>query len=206
MTLRRPTVTWSGESCYFLLREVVAQIYTYHMQQMSRATNSDGETPQTTPDELAMLALETIPTVMRAIRTMMRAEGKKDLTVPQFRALGYIDRHRGASLKDVAEHLGIPMSGASRLVDKLVNRKLVTRTTDTEDRRRVILNLLPAGKRLRARARQRTQQGLDALFQRLTPAERDAIARALPALRDLFSNETPVSGGAGTTTGEPPPS
>jgi hypothetical protein len=128
MTLRRPTVTWSGESCYFLLREVVAQIYTYHMQQMSRATNSDGETPQTTPDELAMLALETIPTVMRAIRTMMRAEGKKDLTVPQFRALGYIDRHRGASLKDVAEHLGIPMSGASRLVDKLVNRKLVTRT------------------------------------------------------------------------------
>ena len=108
-----------------------------------------------------MLALETIPTVMRAIRTMMRAEGKKDLTVPQFRALGYIDRHRGASLKDVAEHLGIPMSGASRLVDKLVNRKLVTRTTDTEDRRRVILNLLPAGKRLRARARQRTGPGAE---------------------------------------------
>lgn len=189
------------------------------MQQMSRASNLDGETPQTTqttPDQLATLALETIPPVMRAIRTMMRAEGEKDLTVPQFRALGYIDRHRGVSLKDVAEHLGIPMSGASRLIDKLVNRKLVTRTTDTEDRRRVILNLLPAGKRLRARARQRTQQGLDALFQRLTSTERDAIATALPVLRDLFSNETPVLGGtgtetgtetdAGTTTGEPPPS
>src|SRR5690348_2872032 len=106
MTLRRPTITWSGNSRCLLLREVAARIYTYHMQQMSRATNSDGETPQMTPDALATLALETIPTVMRAIRTMMRAEGKKDLTVPQFRALGYIDRHRGASLKDVAEHLG----------------------------------------------------------------------------------------------------
>jgi DNA-binding MarR family transcriptional regulator len=189
-----------------LLRQLVAPLYTYHMQQMPAATNPGDEATETTPDELATLALETIPSVMRAIRTMMRAEGEKDLTVPQFRALGYIDRHRGASLKDVADHLGIPMSGASRLIDKLVDRQLVTRTSDTEDRRRVILNLLPTGKRLRTRARQRTQQGLDIMFQRLTPAEREAVARALPVLRDLFSSVTSFSRETRAATGKPPPS
>lgn len=175
------------------------------MQQISEVNTSGEKVLATSPDELASQALETIPPVMRAIRTMMRAEGEKDLTVPQFRVLGFIDRHPGASLKDVADHLGIPMSGASRLIDKLVDRNLVTRTTDTRDRRRIILNLLPAGKRLRARARQRTQQGLGAMFQHLTSVERDTIATALPLLRTLFSNETAGARKAGLTTGESPP-
>lgn len=190
---------------------------------MSEATNSHGDTldtPETAADaqsseratELAALALDTVPPVMRAIRTMMRAEGKKDLTVPQFRVLGFVDRRPGVSVKDVAEHLGIPMSGASRLVEKLVDRGLIARTTDAKDRRRVVLTLRAAGKRLRARARERTQQGLATTFQRLTPAERDAIARALPVLRDLFSNEpgepnaASAPGETSVQTGEPPPS
>jgi DNA-binding MarR family transcriptional regulator len=190
---------------FLLLRYAVAQLYTYHMQQMPAATNSGDETPTISPDELATLTLDTIPAVMRSIRMLMRAEGEKDLTIPQFRALGYIDRNRNASVKDVADHLGIPMSGASRLVDRLVDRKLVMRNTDSEDRRKVTLNPRPAAMRLRARARQRTQQGLDAMFQRLTPDERETVARALPVLRDLFSREASLSQGTGATTSEPPP-
>ncbi|HEY7341188.1 MAG TPA: MarR family transcriptional regulator [Ktedonobacterales bacterium] len=157
---------------------------------------------------MATLALETIPTAMRTIRKMMRAEaeGDQSLTIPQLRALGFIERHLDVSLSDVAGHLGIPLSGASRLIDKLVGDELVARTTATKDRRKVVLSLLPAGEELRARVRQRTRQRLDAMFQRLTPAERDAIARALPVLRDLFSNESSLSGEAMAPTGEPPPS
>jgi DNA-binding MarR family transcriptional regulator len=161
---------------------------------------------------LATLTVETIPAAMRTIRKMMRAEaeGDQSLTIPQLRALGFIERNLDVSLSDVAGHLGIPLSGASRLIDKLVGDELVARTTDTTDRRKVILSLLPAGEKLRARVRQRTHQRLDAMFQRLTATDRDAIARALPLLRDLFSNETLVSGETGTdpgaTTGEPPPS
>ena len=193
--------------------------YTYHMQSISEATNSGGDAlvaPETSSEELAperalglaSLALETIPTAMRAIRRMMRAEAEGDqiLTIPQLRALGFIERHHDVSLSDVAGHLGIPLSGASRLIDKLVTDELVARTTATKDRRKVILSLLPAGEELRARVRQRTHQRLDAMFQSLAPTERDTIASALPVLRDLFSNETPASGESGATTGEPPPS
>jgi DNA-binding MarR family transcriptional regulator len=177
------------------------------MHQLPVANNPDIRSPETASDELSTVTLETIPPVMRAIRTLMRAEREKDLTVPQFRTLGFIGRHHNASLKDVADHFGIPMSGASRLIDKLVERKLITRTTNPSDRRKIILDLLPAGEELRARSRQRAQQGLDAAFQRLTQSERDAIARALPLLRDLFSNEpNEASGETSVTTGEPPPS
>lgn len=142
------------------------------------------------PEQLAALTLETIPVVMRAIRKLMRAGGESDLTVPQFRALGFIDRHRGTSLKALADHLGMSMPGASRLVQALVERELVERMA-AGDRRYVTLNLLAKGERERAVARQRTLAGLDAMLQRLKPAERKAIAKALPALRDLFSAEAP---------------
>ncbi|HEX5548827.1 MAG TPA: MarR family winged helix-turn-helix transcriptional regulator [Ktedonobacterales bacterium] len=192
--------------------------YSYHMQLVSAATNSGGDTldtPEMASDalatELATLTLETIPAAMRTIRKMMRAEveGDQNLTIPQLRALGFIERNRDVSLSDVAGHLGIPLSGASRLVDKLVADKLVTRATATVDRRKVILSLLPAGEDLRTRVRQRTLQRLDVMFQRLTPAELDAIASALPVLRGLFSNEpnepNEASGETSATTGEPPP-
>jgi len=176
-------------------------------------THSDGITPDVAPemppDALATLTLETIPTAMRTIRKMMRAEaeGDQSLTIPQLRALGFIERHHGASLSDVAGHLGIPLSGASRLIDKLVADELVTRTTSTDDRRKIILSLLPAGEALRGSVRQRTHQRLDVMFQRLTPAERTAIASALPVLRNLFSNApNEVSGETSASTDAPPPS
>lgn len=167
--------------------------YNYHMQQMPLKTlahDNTSEVSETTTERLATLTLETIPVVMRTIRTLMRAGAGKDLTVPQFRALGFIDRHRGTSLKAVADHLGMSMPGTSRLIDALVQRNLVERTLAT-DRRYVTLNLLPAGEQARAVARQRTQQGLAAMLQRLTPAERKSLMKALPVLRDLFGGDAP---------------
>jgi len=166
------------------------------MQQMTpKSLTGDNSSAQagkieTSSEQLGALALETIPVVMRAIRKLMRVGGESDLTVPQFRALGFIDRHRGTSLKALADHLGMSMPGASRLVQALVERELVERTI-AGDRRYVTLNLLSKGERERAIARQRTLEGLDAALQRLRPAERKAIAKALPALRDLFSTEPP---------------
>lgn len=170
------------------------------MQQIPVTTiDTSNESAETSTEQLATLTLETIPVVMRAIRALMRAEAGAgtDLTVPQFRALGFIERHRGASLTQVAEHLGISMPSASRLIDALVNRRLVDRML-AADRRKVTLNLLPAGADLRLKARQRTQQGLDATFQRLTPAQRRALAKSLATLGELFGGE--ISSVAAATT------
>ena len=60
-----------------------------------------------TTEECARELLEVVPLVMRDIRTQMRSERTPDLTVPQFRTMLFIDRNMGASLSEVAEHIGI---------------------------------------------------------------------------------------------------
>src|SRR5690349_2776005 len=93
----------------------------------------------------AALMMETVPSVMRTIRAEMRHRRPCDLSVPQFRALAFIRRHPGASLSDVAEHLGLTLPAASTLVDNLVARDLISRAPNPENRRRVTLTLTPPG-------------------------------------------------------------
>jgi DNA-binding MarR family transcriptional regulator len=59
--------------------------------------------------------------------------------------LTFLSRMPGAPLASVAEHLGVTRSTASVHVDRLVQRKLVNRTEDPQERRCVVLTLTPAG-------------------------------------------------------------
>jgi len=65
--------------------------------------------------------LETAPMVMQAIRGEMRAQRpSSSLSLPQFRTLVYLENHPGASLAQVAEHIGLTPPSMSRLIDGLV--------------------------------------------------------------------------------------
>ena len=69
-----------------------------------------------TPETSARQVLEVIPRVMRQIRTEMRSCRMPDLTVPQLRALAFINSNAGASLSDVSEHLGLALPSTSKLM------------------------------------------------------------------------------------------
>src|SRR5262249_33237559 len=127
------------------------------------------------------------PLVMRAIRSHMRANRSLDLSVPQYRALGFVLRHPGASLSQVAEHQGLTLGAASRLVDGLVTRQLVERRASTQDRRSVTLPVLPDGESTRAQARRRTEQALARMLAGLPAADQDVILRAMDSLRAVFA-------------------
>jgi DNA-binding MarR family transcriptional regulator len=98
-----------------------------------------------TPELCARQVMETVPLVMRFIRMEMRSRRAPSLSVPQFRVLTFLSHKPGAPLSGVAEHLGVARSTASAIVDRLVRRKLVSRTTHPEERRSVVLTLTPAG-------------------------------------------------------------
>jgi DNA-binding MarR family transcriptional regulator len=157
------------------------------MQQIPDATDRASETPSA--EELAALTLENAPPVMRAIRALMRAGRGDDLSLPQYRALGYTGRHPGASLSAVADHLGLSTPATSRLVDALVEQDLVERGAAPEDRRYLTLRLTAAGEALHARTRSQALAGLSARLEGLSPAERALLARALPILGGLFTPE-----------------
>ena len=108
----------------------------------------------TTPELCAQAVMETVPLVMRFIRMEMRSRRAPSLSVPQFRVLTFLSHKPGAPLSSVAEHLGVARSTASAIVDRLVRRKLVSRTTHPEERRSVVLTLTPAGAQYFQQARE----------------------------------------------------
>ena len=141
----------------------------------------------TSPDVCAQEVLEVVPLVMRAIRAEMRHHRTADLSVPQFRALAFINGHVDASLSDVAEHIGLTLPSMSKIVDGLVARKLVTRQTAPEDRRRMTLALTARGQSALQASREATRACLAEDLARLTERERETIKQAMCSLRPVFT-------------------
>jgi DNA-binding MarR family transcriptional regulator len=168
------------------------------MQQLQDATNTTGVTgaDETTPEACAALLMEVAPLVMRTIRAHMRGQRAADLSVPQFRVLGLIRRHPGASLSDAAEHVGLTPSAASRLVDGLVARGYVCRVPSPADRRAVALTLSPKGAALLEATHRATQELLAERLRALSPEERAALGSALATARELFAPSAPRTPGS----------
>lgn len=141
----------------------------------------------TSPDQCARQVLETIPMVMRPIRREMRSHRGSDLSVPQFRVLIYLNRNEGASLSDVADHLGLTLAAMSKMISGLVDRNLVSRRTDARDRRYVILAPAERGRTLMRAACDTTQSRLAERLAALPASERTAIIRAMSALESIFA-------------------
>jgi DNA-binding MarR family transcriptional regulator len=137
--------------------------------------------------------LDVVPLIMRTIRVEMRRRRGLELTVPQFRALLYIERHPGASLAEVAGFLGLTPPSTSRLVDGLVDRGQVARGESQADRRRLTLVLTLGGRSLLQAARRGTTDRLAQVVEGLTSTQRERLVRALEAVRPIFaaSGETP---------------
>jgi MarR family transcriptional regulator, organic hydroperoxide resistance regulator len=80
-------------------------------------------------------------------------------------------RSPSAALKELGELLIAEAGHPSRLVDRLVEAGLVHRQPSEEDRRRIVLSLTPAGRKLEKRADDLRQTQLD-FFKKL-PGNRD---------------------------------
>ena len=137
-------------------------------------------------DECARQLLDTAPQVMRFIRTEMRSHRGHDLSVPQFRTLTFINRNPEVSLSHLADHLGLTLPSTSKLVDGLVNQKIITRRESKEDRRRLTLALTKNGEDILRVARGATQDHLKNVLRELSAEELSTIVRAMNLLQPLF--------------------
>jgi DNA-binding MarR family transcriptional regulator len=137
-------------------------------------------------EECARAVMETVPKVMRAIREEMRRQGAPLLTIPQLRTLAYLHRRPGSCLFHVAEHLGVTRPTASAIVERLVQRGLVTRAENPQERRRVILRPTPLGTLLHQRVRQSTHGWMVTALSRLSPERLRQITQGVTLLAEPF--------------------
>lgn len=131
---------------------------------------------------LADRLLDVLSTATRRVRQEMRRNSSLELTVPQFRALRYVERHPGTGLSRLADHLGMSRSSASALVERLARAGQVERTTDPAERRRIRIELSDSGVAVVGRAVRGTRAWLSGELEALEPDQRRRLAEALELL------------------------
>jgi DNA-binding MarR family transcriptional regulator len=150
----------------------------------------DKETINVTSSDCSLQLMELVPIMMRGITNEMRQRTMPGLSMPQYRTLNYLQRHPQASLSDVAAFLGLTLPSTSKLVQKFVAQKIVTRRV-AKDRRRVCLSLTQEGSEALAHARQETHKKLMETLSSLTPEELATVATALRVLNGAFTGGGP---------------
>lgn len=114
----------------------------------------------------------------------IRAMEASDIDLPPsaLRSLLVLDDLRTCTLSELADHLALSQSATSRMVDKLVARRLVSRRPAAGDRRQVSLAATAAGRRATARLVARRRE---AIAQTLAAMEPDACERLSSGLREF---------------------
>lgn len=156
------------------------------MQSLLNASNL-----ATFEDGCARDLLDTVPLVMRVIRAQM-CRHRSGLTVPQFRSLCFINSSPVHSISAVADFIGLSLPAMSRLVEGLVEKKLLARRPCADDRRHVRLSVTPAGKAALAEARQLAQAHLAEALKQITPKQRAAVVHSMKTLRAVFTPDSPA--------------
>jgi len=144
--------------------------------------------PQTV-QKCAERLLSLAPRLMQTLRVEMRAGRPRELTVPQFRTLVFYMNHKDAALSEAAEHLGLGMPSASKVVEGLVGRGLLVRGANAQDRRRVDIALTAAGMRVLAEARTEATAVFVRRLANLSNLELDVLYAVLGTLETVIGTD-----------------
>jgi DNA-binding MarR family transcriptional regulator len=113
----------------------------------------------------------------------LRQWEQSGVTLPQLRVLYQVRRKPEITTKSLARALGVTVSTTSGLVIKLVERGLIDRLTDAQDRRQAPLRLTPAGEALTGELAEPAQRFLAGVAERLG-GDLGAVSEALERLAE----------------------
>jgi DNA-binding MarR family transcriptional regulator len=132
------------------------------------------------PDADISRSMDAIRAVVRALRINTRAiELEIGISLAQLFVLQQVAERPATSLNDLAERTATHQSSVSVVVRRLVDRGLVTRRADTADKRRVQIELTPAGEKLLVGAPETIQVRLVNAIVHLDASERKQLAQLL---------------------------
>lgn len=157
---------------------------------------ADGSGQDVAPDACAQQILDVAPPVVRVIRRIIRSHRLPGLSVPQFRILALLSFSPEASLSLVAEYVGSSLPAASRMVNGLVEKKLVARCECDRDRRQISLKLTSKGQMAYRDSRQATRRQLAECVAGLSSAERRRVCDAMELLGGIFGTDAECPAGS----------
>ena len=123
----------------------------------------------------------------RELILQARAHG---LTQAQHTALRLLSGHASRRMSDIADYLDLTNSAATALIEKLVERGLVERHVDAQDKRAVLVALSPAGAALIEAIKVVVRRRMADLLARMAPAERYMALGGIEALASTLEADS----------------
>ena len=136
-----------------------------------------------------------VDAVMRASRVLVAVVAQSisavedQVTFVQFRMLVVIASRGPLNLGEVAGHMGVHPSNATRMVDKLVTAGLVERTDDLADRRYLTLTLTPAGHDVVERVMNYRRQAIATVMDAMPASRRRTLASVLESFAEAAGEQ-----------------
>ena len=127
------------------------------------------------------------PALLRLARELRRETESLGITSRQATLLSVIREHPGLSLRELAALERISAPSLSGHVDRLESAALIERMRSGSDRRRVGLELTPAGDRLLRKVRAQRTTWLAERLAELSPEQVNAIEAAIEPLSALLT-------------------
>ena len=142
-----------------------------------------GRIPAVTDDTIDELvsALLTASRALVGVSAGSLGEVEDTVTLTQFRTLVVLDGHGSARLNQLAGRLGVGASTAMRTVDRLIAAGFVQRHENKRDRREVVIDLTPAGRRLVNTVTRRRRAAIERIVCAMPSEHRQDLVEALKA-------------------------
>lgn len=140
-------------------------------------------------DALVDATMQAIHQIARSVYALSSSHpALAERTPAQIRALGFLSRNHTQTIGELAEAMGVTISTASGLVDKLVEEDLVERSTNPDDRRQVLIRLAPAALEIQTELRAIRRRQVLAAVDALEPNQRDCFLGSIQAIAGALSN------------------
>lgn len=189
-TPRAESYLTAGARCvtyvtHFQLRKAFAFAIITYMEAATKARTARSNAVSDDRDLALRFGALMLCTLGSEGGAVIQAIDDSGLNFPQMKVLVTLAGHEedeSATVKQVAERLGISLASASRAVDALVRRALATRVEDRDDRRVRRVSLTPAGQEIADELLAARLVGLESFVATLSALERRKLEAALEVL------------------------
>ncbi len=144
--------------------------------------------PTPAPLRPATLAATVRETITRVNRRMRQSRPVADLTITQISALASVEARGPVSPRILAEIERVQPPTMTRIVTRLEERGMVTRTPHPTDGRQVLLAISPPGSALLRDYRRARDEWLARRIDTLTIAERETLRQAAQILTRIATD------------------
>lgn len=138
--------------------------------------------PTSIPDNIGFLIVDLARLFRQEFERRVAAEGF-DLTAGEARTLLYASYHEGVRQSALAECMRVEPMTLTNFLDRLEERKLITRTADPQDRRAKLVSVTDAARPIVERTRALAAGVRAEATQGRSPGEVEALRRELQAMR-----------------------